>query len=168
MMLCNDPTVQDRVRLLRAARGDKDKAPADSRKTKKGKRSRREEDLDITEEELLEVVQVDGFGPSPTWRTLLCVRMVFWPWMLAKFVYFRVRWTVLFDILGKEFGMPEKVYLTRTRLGLSEDRWNDLPVDTRKDFMRRQMWNDDRFAEFEESQPKRKRVHGAAKEDYYD
>lgn len=102
-LLCADPVVQDRVRLLRASKGEEKASSVGTLRSRKQSKRKRKEEIEITDAELMEVVHMEGFSLAPAWKDLLVLRMVFWPWMLAKFVYFRVRWIILFDLLRKEW-----------------------------------------------------------------
>lgn len=39
------------------------------------------------------------------------------------YIHWWVRWKVKFDILKEPLGEEEKIYLSRVRLGLSEEQW---------------------------------------------
>ena len=39
------------------------------------------------------------------------------------YIYWWVRWKIKFDILKEPLGEEEKIYLSRVRLGLSEEQW---------------------------------------------
>eukprot|EP00823_Brevimastigomonas_motovehiculus_P009308 TRINITY_DN897_c0_g2_i1.p1 TRINITY_DN897_c0_g2~~TRINITY_DN897_c0_g2_i1.p1 ORF type:complete len:287 (+),score=22.13 TRINITY_DN897_c0_g2_i1:93-953(+) len=105
----NAPQIQSRVKsVLRA-------------KTKNKTLSESINESNLTAKDLN--VQLAGWqGRAPEWRDLLIFTLfVDWPFSIAKFIYFQVRWLVLFTLLGRNYGPNERAYLTSRVLGLP---WN--------------------------------------------
>ena len=49
------------------------------------------------------------------------------PYHFCKYVYWFLRWTIKFDLNDEPYGREEEAYLTRKKLGLSEEQWEVCP-----------------------------------------
>lgn len=54
-------------------------------------------------------------------------------------------WTINFNLLGKPYGMEEKLYLLRKNLGLGTNQFNAIEDETLDDYLRKELWIKEKF-----------------------
>lgn len=54
-------------------------------------------------------------------------------------------WTINFNLLGKPYGMEEKLYLLRKNLGLGANQFNAIEDETLDDYLRKELWIKEKF-----------------------
>jgi len=118
---------------------------------------------DMTKEdiikEILETVKVHGGYAAPKFKELLAIKTLLLPYTILKYIYDQIRWVVLFWILKKPYGDKEKEYLTRTRLGMKQSRWDMLEEEERQEFLQHEIWIPENLIKYQkEAEEKRKEM----------
>eukprot|EP00920_Eleutheroschizon_duboscqi_P037562 GHVT01090042.1.p1 GENE.GHVT01090042.1~~GHVT01090042.1.p1 ORF type:complete len:386 (+),score=88.89 GHVT01090042.1:164-1321(+) len=77
------------------------------------------------------------------WKDLYALRVFFLLFRLVKACMSYARWYWRFVVLRQEYGVEEKTWLTRRRLGIGEGEWQALPEATRQVHLARRLWVDE-------------------------
>lgn len=118
-----------------------------NRKKYKGKSK---EEIKAEEESILrkiieEKMDIRGSYSKPTYRDVLWVQLVVFPYTLVIWIYFYIRWFFKFTLLKEEYGQQEKEYLIRRYMGLSQNQWDALEAEERDNFLDLKLWVRDNF-----------------------
>ena len=93
-------------------------------KTKKGKTKDKVKDKEEQEQVIRKVIEekmdIRGGYAKPSWTDILWVQIIILPWTLYNYVRWYINWIYRFTICKEEYGEPEKFYLIRKNLGLSQ------------------------------------------------
>lgn len=73
------------------------------------------------------------------------IQLIISPYTIAKYVIWFVMWVVNFNILGKPYGMEEKLYLLRKNLRLGVNQFNAIEEETLDDYIRKELWIKEKF-----------------------
>ncbi|VEL12196.1 unnamed protein product [Protopolystoma xenopodis] len=68
------------------------------------------------------------------------MNLVCLPYTTCRFVYWACRWVLLFALMRRQYGLEEKIYLTRRRFGLSQSQWDGLGTNQQDNFLSRHLW----------------------------
>ena len=92
--------------------------------TKKGKTKDKVKDKEEQEQVIRKVIEekmdIRGGYAKPSWTDILWVQIIILPWTLYNYVRWYINWIYRFTICKEEYGEPEKFYLIRKNLGLSQ------------------------------------------------
>lgn len=118
-----------------------------NRKKFKGKTK---EEIKAEEESILRKIIEDkmdirGAYSKPTYRDILWIQLLIFPYTLVQWIFFYIRWFVKFSLLNEEYGDEEKEYLIRRYMGLSVHQWNSLELEEREDYLDMQLWMKEKF-----------------------
>lgn len=112
-----------------------DQKMADEKAQNPSARRSREE---VTQE-LIKTVKIHGGYAPPKMKDLILFQFLLLPFTIGRFFYFHTRychsyealshtdhcrWLILFTILKKPYGEPEKDHITRKRLRIRKDVWD--------------------------------------------
>lgn len=116
----------------------------------KKKDRRRKEEIKEEEENTLkrileEQVDIRGGYSKPTVRHVLWVQLVLLPYTIGSYLSWQARWLIKFTLGGQELGLPEKEYLIRRHMALSQSQWDALEAKDRQGFLRDELWITDKF-----------------------
>lgn len=135
--------------------GDSTETPKKSKKKQKltpsEKRKQQQDALRPIVAELVEKAHED-FGAGfhkPTWRDLLVVKIVKFPYVFATGIYWNLKY-LLRRLLKKELSEEERKVLTARAVG--DIAWHSASVEDRKEWMTRDLWIAANMADWEEEQ----------------
>jgi len=113
----------------------------------KGKLSKIEKQVlrEQTEQQVFDSeVQLTGSGSrKPRVSDLVGWKVFVWAFGIFPWIVGSLRWTLLFRVLGREYGPEEKVYLTRYALGVGEDRWKHIEDEERSHLLNLELWREE-------------------------
>ncbi len=69
------------------------------------------------------------------------MQIVVLPYYIITYLWWGIRWAVLFWILRRPYGPEEQEFLTRWRLGFSQARWEGLDEGVRTDYLQKELWD---------------------------
>ncbi|XP_037527530.1 dnaJ homolog subfamily C member 25 homolog [Rhipicephalus sanguineus] len=123
----------------------------------KKKDRRRKEEIKEEEENTLkrileEQVDIRGGYSKPTVRHVLWVQLVLLPYTIGSYLWWQARWFIKFNLRGEELGMPEKEYLIRRQMALSQSQWDALEERDRQGFFRDELWIAENFKVWKQKQ----------------
>lgn len=118
-----------------------------NQKSKKGmsKQQIREEEERVLRKIIEEKMSIKGGHSKPTWKDVLWVQMILFPWIVLQWIYFYARWFYKFVLLKEKYGSGEKEYLIRRYMGLNQAQWECLDEDEREDYMEQELWIKEHF-----------------------
>lgn len=133
-----------------------DKSLQDSKKeAKKSKMSKtelKEHQEKLIREIIEEKMDIKGSYSKPSVIDILWIQLIISPYTISKCLLWYGRWFVNFNILGKPYGMEEKLYLIRKNLGLGVNQFNAIEDHTIDDYLRKELWVRDNFKEWKAAQ----------------
>ena len=74
------------------------------------------------------------------------------PWTFSSYLYWSLRWCVLFWLRGQPYGDEEAAYLTRRAMGCTNEQWTRIPPQARLQFMSRELWIKENMLQLQEEQ----------------
>jgi DnaJ family protein C protein 25 len=104
-------------------------------------RSILEENIDI----------VGGYSKPNVWD-VLWFTILFSPYRLTLYVIWYARWVWRYNIQREEYSDEDKIYITRKKLKLTENRWKALSEEKRSELVVRELWVDTNFSEYKQEQ----------------
>ncbi|KAK8762335.1 hypothetical protein V5799_026403 [Amblyomma americanum] len=105
----------------------------------------KEEEENTLKRILEEQVDIRGGYSKPTVRHVLWVQLVLLPYTIGSYLWWQARWLFKFTLGGQELGLPEKQYLIRRHMALSQSQWDALEEKDRQGFLRDELWISDKF-----------------------
>lgn len=96
-------------------------------------------------------MDIKGSYSRPDIKDVLWVQLIICPYTISKFIYWHAMWYVNFNILGKEYGDEEKLYLLRKNLGMGENQFNALEEYEIEKHLRDELWDKEKFKVFKAS-----------------
>jgi len=105
--------------------------------------SKEEIDERVQHEDVANYAELTSWeGRRPTWRDSLPIWLMNQPWRLGYWMYWHMRFIVLFGVMNQEYGEEEASYATCRALEMDWNKWmNAVPPETRADLIKRQLWN---------------------------
>eukprot|EP00479_Gromia_sphaerica_P014116 TRINITY_DN822_c0_g1_i1.p1 TRINITY_DN822_c0_g1~~TRINITY_DN822_c0_g1_i1.p1 ORF type:complete len:175 (-),score=43.28 TRINITY_DN822_c0_g1_i1:333-857(-) len=104
------------------------------------------EEEDIPDAMLNEIVQelklrVPGGWTGEPPRVLdLVIKAPMVPLYAVQYMVWSAKWVVKYTVLGKEYDIADKEYLTRVNAGFTEFDWNQLEQKEREEYMTQEVW----------------------------
>ncbi|KAH7936389.1 hypothetical protein HPB52_021835 [Rhipicephalus sanguineus] len=112
----------------------------------------KEEEENTLKRILEEQVDIRGGYSKPTVRHVLWVQLVLLPYTIGSYLWWQARWFIKFNLRGEELGMPEKEYLIRRQMALSQSQWDALEERDRQGFFRDELWIAENFKVWKQKQ----------------
>lgn len=123
-------------------RSGRDESGAKRSRHKSKEEIREQEDL-IIRQLIEENMDIRGGFAKPDIKNILWIQIFLSPISFCKYLYWYIRWTYLFDIMGQPYGEAEKIYLISKHLGVSEDQLlDDEDVDL---LLKQELWIKEKF-----------------------
>lgn len=118
----------------------------------------RETEEGILREILEQNLNILGGYSRPSILDVLWLKLLLSPYYIGRYVLWYTHWVWRFNMMGMEYSLREHIYLTRRRLKLSETQWEAFEQAQRDELVGRQLWLDDKWAEFQEEQDNEQKV----------
>jgi DnaJ homolog subfamily C member 25 len=138
-------------------------------KNKMSKQEQREE----TEKVLLKVIEekmdIQGAYAKPEIRDILWVQLLISPYTIFKYATWYSNWVWNFNVLKKEYGDEEKLYLIRKYLKMGQHQFNAIDDYTINDYLDMELWVKENFDEWkaiEEEEQKKKLAESSTYKSY--
>lgn len=152
---------QERIKVLMAAdvpattvvakpKTGGDRGEANSSKTKKASSKKEEgvaERKARAEAKFEEEIQ-DDLPALPTFADTFAVTIFTSPLTVSRGLFATLRWTILFRVLGQEFGTAEKELLSQQAIGVSHREWQRMSDEERAEAMAEELWVPENNAKF--------------------
>lgn len=133
-----------------------DKTLQDSKKEAKRNKLSKSELKEQQEKQIREIIEekmdIKGSYSKPSVIDVLWIQLIISPYTILKYLFWLGRWIVNFNILGKPFGMEEKLYLLRKNLGMGVNQFNAIEDDTLDGYLRKELWKKENFREWKKEQ----------------
>lgn len=133
-----------------------DKTLLESKKETKRKKLSKLEVKELQEQQIRQIIEekmdIKGSYSKPNIIDVLWIQIIIFPYTLSMYVLWYIRWIVNFSILGKPYGMEEKMYLLRRNLGLGVNQFNAIDDDKLDEYLRREIWIKEKFKAWKKEQ----------------
>lgn len=133
-----------------------DKSLQDSKKeAKKNKLSKaeiKEQQEKQIRQIILEKMDIKGSYSPPNVIDVLWIQLIISPYTISKYLLWWGRWFVNFSMLGKPYGMEEKLYLLRKNLGLGVNQFESIEEETIDEYLRKELWMKEKFKVWKKQQ----------------
>ncbi|PVD33770.1 hypothetical protein C0Q70_05030 [Pomacea canaliculata] len=130
---------------------------------KKRKRAMTKEEIKQEEEALIRKIienkmDIRGGYSRPKYTDVLWIQLFLLPYHAFCFLCWNVRWVYLFNILKKEYGDEEKLYLIRKHMKCSHTQWDALGDHEKEEFMHQELWKRDKFQKWKEAKEEEMKI----------
>lgn len=133
-----------------------DKSLIDSKKEAKRSKLSKSELKEQQEKQIREIIEekmdIKGSYSKPSVIDVLWIQLIISPYTILKYLLWFGRWIVNFNILGKQYGIEEKLYLLRKNLGMGVNQFNAIEDDTLDGYLRKELWVKANFKEWKKEQ----------------
>lgn len=137
-----------------------------SAKDKQAEDAQLQQRVMVAESHLAAEVNIVGCEP-PSVANIFVVTLFLMPVLIWRGVYWHARWFVLFKVQKKPYGLEESVYLTRSQLSISKQRWEGMPEEERETLLLRCLWVPANFQTYlDEEKEKMKEQYGTRMKRY--
>ncbi|KAG7166275.1 DnaJ subfamily C member 25-like [Homarus americanus] len=96
----------------------------------------------------VELAKQEGLLITDKKKDILWIQLVFLPYWIVKYISWYLRWVWKFWILKEEYGEEEKMYIIRKFMGLSHGQFENLEENIKADYLKRELWNKDKYNEW--------------------
>jgi DnaJ homolog subfamily C member 25 len=117
----------------------------DAKKNRMSKAEIKEQQEKLIREIIEEKMDIKGSYSKPSVVDVLWIQLIISPYTISKYLLWYARWTLNFTILGKPYGLEEKLYLIRKNLGLGVNQFNAIEEHTVDDYLRKELWIKGKF-----------------------
>eukprot|EP01016_Furgasonia_blochmanni_P043383 TRINITY_DN5882_c0_g1_i3.p1 TRINITY_DN5882_c0_g1~~TRINITY_DN5882_c0_g1_i3.p1 ORF type:complete len:254 (+),score=42.22 TRINITY_DN5882_c0_g1_i3:64-825(+) len=100
---------------------------------------------------------VEGGYAKPTFLDLILFQLVFSPFFLGRWLYYHLRWIILFNILKRPYGDEEKLEIIRGHMQYPQNRWKHVPEDQKQLYLENELWIPAKFAEYTKEEKERRK-----------
>lgn len=133
-----------------------DKTLQDSKKDAKRNKLSKSELKEQQEKQIREIIEekmdIKGSYSKPSVIDILWIQLIISPYTILKYLFWFGLWIVNFNILGKPYGMEEKLYLLRKNLGMGVNQFNAIEDDTLDGYLRKELWKKENFIKWKKEQ----------------
>jgi DnaJ homolog subfamily C member 25 len=133
-----------------------DKAIQDLLKDGKKSKMSKSELKEMQEKEIRKIIEenmdIKGSYEKPNVMDILWIQIIIFPYTLVNYLVWFFGWIIKFNILGRELGEEEKLYLLRKHLGLGKNQFNAIEEETISDYMRKELWKKENFKVWKKEQ----------------
>lgn len=139
-----------------------------NQKSRKGmtKQQIREEEESILRKIIEEKMYITGGHSKPSYKDVLWVQMILFPYYVLQWIIFYLRWFYKFVILKKEYEREEKEYLIRRYMKLNQAQWEYLEEDVREYYLEQELWIGDNFKVWKEARDEEEKAKLAESASY--
>lgn len=151
--LRKDMRVLNRARQIlndRAAAAVVGRSKSKKSGSKKKLKPSREEMEAAIDEVLSTCIDIEGGFGKPSVRSTLAAWIALSPYHIACAVYKQSRWWYLYEFMKKPYTDADKLYLTKSSMGLKDSQWEDMPEEERKEVLERELWVPDNKQAYED------------------
>uniref|UniRef100_A0A1I8G191 J domain-containing protein n=1 Tax=Macrostomum lignano TaxID=282301 RepID=A0A1I8G191_9PLAT len=135
--------------------------PGGKRKRENGRKLTKEEVKEKEEEVIRGIIMrkmdIRGSYEKPSIMNVLWFQLLMLPIRVLQWIYWALRWIVLFGLLKREYGPAEKEYLIRRYMGLSALAWEHLPEQRREQLLAKELWIKAKYVVFAEEEAEKMR-----------
>lgn len=117
----------------------------DAKRSKLSKSELKEQQEKFIREIIEEKMDIKGSYSKPSVIDVLWIQLIISPYTILKSLLWFSMWIINFNILGKPYGMEEKLYLLRKNLGTGVNQFNAIEDDTLDDYLRKELWVKEKF-----------------------
>lgn len=128
------------------------------RRDKRSKTEQKQDAERIILQVIAERMDIKGAYAKPTWRDILFVQIIVFPYTLVMFLCWYTKWIVQHTILNTPFTKEEQLYLIRKRLKMGEHQFSSLEDEQLEEYLERKLYvreNFDRWKAEEEERTKK-------------
>lgn len=133
-----------------------DKSLQDSKKEARRNKLSKAELKEQQEKQIREIIEekmdIKGSYSKPSIIDILWIQLIISPYTILKFILWYSRWFINFTIMGKPYGMDDKLYLLRKNLGLGVNQFNAIEEETLDDYMHKELWMRENFKVWKKQQ----------------
>lgn len=124
---------------------------SEKKETKRSKLSKAEL-KEQQEKQIREIIEekmdIKGSYSKASVIDVLWIQLIISPYTILKYILWFGLWIINFNMLGKPYGMEEKLYLLRKNLGLGVNQFNAIEEETIDDYLTKELWIKDKFKEW--------------------
>ncbi|XP_054708220.1 dnaJ homolog subfamily C member 25 homolog isoform X2 [Uloborus diversus] len=110
----------------------------------------KEEEEAILKKILEQKMDIRGGYSKPSITDVLWIKLIFLPYVIAKYIIWKLRWIWKFVILKQEYGDEEKLYLIKKHMKCSETQWDAIPGDEKEECFEEELWIKDNFVKWKQ------------------
>ncbi|XP_052230800.1 dnaJ homolog subfamily C member 25 homolog [Dreissena polymorpha] len=125
---------------------------ANKRDARKSKEEVKEKEEAILKEIIEENLDIRGGYSKPTYRDILWVQLVFFPYQLVMYIKWFLRWVWKFSIMKQEYGREEKLHLIRKNLKLNTSQFDAIEEQEKEDYLSKELWKKTEFEKWKQAQ----------------
>lgn len=119
-------------------------------KNKLSKAEQKEEQDRIIRKIIEENMDIKGAFAKPQLTDVLWVQLIFLPYILAKYIYWQLRWIWRFTLLRQAYGDEEKLYIIRRYLKMGQYQFDGIDDDEKQEYLELELWDKENFDEWKE------------------
>ena len=108
---------------------------ADGKTPRSVTRNEKEDMIEGIIDELMQNTVLEGGSSKPDIWNMFGVHVALLPWSVSDWLYWSIRWIILFRLLGQDYGPEEVEYLTLNAMGCGAEQWKRLPPQNRMYYM---------------------------------
>lgn len=138
----------------------------DAKRSKLSKAELKEQQEKQIREIIVEKMDIKGSYSKPSVIDVLWIQLIISPYTIIKYLLWFARWIINFNILGKPYGMEEKLYLLRKNLGLGVNQFNMIEEETLDDYLRKELWIKEKFKVWKREQDEERKAKMAESNRY--
>lgn len=138
---------------------------------RKKNRFKSKEEIKREEEQILrkiieEKLDIKGSYSKPTYKDILWVQLVLFPFKIMHYIYFHINWFYKYVLLKQPYCEEAKKYLIRKHMGLSEAQYKMLEEEDQEEFLRLQLWIKSNYKQWKEKKDDETRAKLAESSSY--
>lgn len=124
----------------------------DGKRSKLSKAELKEQQEKQIRDIIVEKMDIKGSYSKPSVIDVLWIQLIISPYTIIKYLMWFGLWTVNFTILGKPYGIEEKLYLLRKNLGLGVNQFNAIEEEKIDDYLGKELWIKEKFKVWKKEQ----------------
>ncbi|XP_014663834.1 PREDICTED: dnaJ homolog subfamily C member 25 homolog [Priapulus caudatus] len=137
---------------------------------KKQKRRPKEEVKQEEEAIIKRVVEgnmdIKGGYARPSIYDVLWMKIILLPYAIGKYIIWWLNWVWRFTVKQEPYDIDAKIYLIRKNLKLSETQFEAIPEREREEYLRRQLWEKEKFKAWQKEKGEEMRIKLASSARY--
>ncbi|KAA0716239.1 DnaJ -like protein subfamily C member 25 [Triplophysa tibetana] len=128
-----------------------------NRNKEKGKNRRSKEEIREEEEQIIRdiiknKIDIKGGYQKPNVSDILICKIILFPYHLCVYVAWHCSWFYRFFLRREEYGEPEKLYLIRRYMKMSQAQFDSLESNQIEEFLHKELWIKDKCEVYREEQ----------------
>ncbi|XP_029921297.1 dnaJ homolog subfamily C member 25 [Myripristis murdjan] len=134
-----------------------------SRGREKGKNRRSKEEIREQEEEVIRdiiknKIDIKGGYQKPNVSDLLLCQVLLLPYHLSSYLAWNLSWIYRFTVCRQEYGDPEKLYIIRRYMKMSQSQFDSLDEKLRESFLEKRLWIRENYEVYKQEQEEEMKV----------